>query len=105
MTNMLLSHLHSLFQECYSIVEKKNHDYAGNEDPLKNFRLSEYLGVTTTERAILVRMMDKVARLANVLNSGAEVKEETLHDTIVDLINYAAILDFYLKTERGDLDD
>ena len=96
MTNELLQHLEELFKECYSTVEKKNHDYAGSEDPLKNFRLSEYLGVTSVERAIIVRMLDKVARLTNVLNNGAVVKEETLHDTIVDLINYAAILDFYL---------
>ena len=97
MTNELLQHLEGLFKECYSIVEKKNHDYAGNTDPLKNFRLSEELGITSTERAILVRMADKFARLVNVINHGAKVEEETLHDTIVDLINYSAILDYALK--------
>jgi len=100
--NEMILHIKKFYQEASGLLVRKNHDYAGDEDPLKNFHLAEYLGVTTTERAILVRMLDKVARIATVLNEGAEVKEETLHDTLVDLANYAAILDYALMRRERD---
>lgn len=96
--NSLIEHTRELFGRALAVMEKKNHDYSSEEDPLKNFRFSEYVGVATTEQAILVRMLDKVARLANMVN-GKEMKveEEKFEDTVLDLINYAAILAYAYK--------
>ena len=38
-----------------------------------------------------VRMFDKIARLNNLVDSGAEPENESLRDTLVDLANYALI--------------
>ena len=40
---------------------------------------------------IRVRMFDKVARINNLVDSGAEPENESLHDSFMDLANYAII--------------
>ena len=83
-----------LMQECLDTLKKKNHDYAGDSglDALKNFKLVEYLNITETSTGILVRMCDKMSRLANVYHGGNLVKNESCEDTGKDLINYIIIL-------------
>ena len=72
------------------ITTKKNNDYGGAEDPFKNFRTFEELG-------ILVRMSDKFARLRTAFQEKREfeVKDETIEDTCIDLANYALLLMCY----------
>jgi NTP pyrophosphatase (non-canonical NTP hydrolase) len=89
------------YKECVEIIRKKNADYAGNDDPWRNFRLTEMMGVVSLERAILVRMADKMARVANLLNQEAKVTDEKLSDTLNDLCNYAQILRVYLDEKAG----
>lgn len=88
--------LKNTFKECLKISHKKNKDYAINEDPFKNFRASEVVGVPIA-RAILVRMTDKMSRISNLLDKENSVKDEKIEDSIYDLINYAAILRAWLK--------
>lgn len=90
-----LDHIEKTFIDCKEIVKLKNNDYAGDADPFKNFNSSEFVGVPIS-RAILVRMMDKMARISTLLNKEAMVKDESIEDTLNDLINYAAILKAYL---------
>jgi len=89
---------------CVSALElmrKKNADYAGGgSDPFANFRRAEAMGVCSTEQAFLVRMTDKMSRLATYANSGKlSVEDETVHDTLVDMINYSVLLAAYLYTK------
>lgn len=88
------------YKECVEIVRKKNKDYAGSDDPFQNFRLAELMGITSLERAILVRMADKLARISNLLNQDTEVKEEKVSDTLNDLSNYAQIMRVYLEEKE-----
>jgi len=93
------------FNECLETLKNKNHDYAvgenQEEDALKNFKLVEYLKITDSPTGILVRMCDKVSRLANVYKGGNKVKE-SYEDTIKDLINYSLILLATIK-ENGNV--
>lgn len=98
--NNLYEALDSTFKECLEIAKAKNNDYAKSEDPFKNFKISETVGVPV-ERGIMVRMMDKVSRISNGLDSELMVKDETINDTLNDLINYTAILKAYLNN-KGD---
>ena len=82
------------------LMSKKNRDYASSQDALANLRLVERIGITDTATGILVRMSDKMARLKNLIHQDAAVQDETIADTIVDLINYAALLYAYL-VEQG----
>jgi hypothetical protein len=95
-TAEFLQHMETTFRECLGTATRKNHDYAGaNSDPFKNFRMVEDLGVTTVEEGIVVRLCDKMSRIANLLKQEAAVKEESIADTIDDAINYLAILKAY----------
>lgn len=84
------------YKECLSIVRKKNADYAVSSDPFLNFRNASVVGVSP-ERAILVRVMDKISRISNLIDKDADVKDETIEDTIHDAINYLAILKEKIK--------
>lgn len=92
--------LEDTYASCVSTSKKKNADYAGDEDPFRNFKLCEFLGVCSTETGILVRICDKISRIANLLNKEAQVLDEKLEDTIDDDINYHAILKAYLKSKN-----
>jgi len=95
--NCLISDIENTFEECLEIVKRKNKDYGETEeDPYKNFRNSESVGVSP-EKAILVRISDKLSRISTLLSQDAEVKQETIDDTINDAINYFAILKSFLK--------
>lgn len=102
------------FEQGLELMKRKNHDYAGEVDPFKNFRAAEALGVSV-EQGILVRMSDKMARAANLLKIKQEqdldgyrdidgkplgVTEESVKDTLIDLMNYSNILMVYLEYQR-----
>ncbi len=97
-----IKNLEETYQKGVELVKKKNHDYAKGTDPWANFRFAELVGVSV-ERAILVRMSDKIARISNVIDKDILVKNESIEDTLIDLINYTAILKAYLDDikERG----
>lgn len=91
------------YKKAHGIIVKKNSDYATGTDPFKNFKMASLIGITP-ERAILVRISDKLARVSNLLNPGKEAKvlDETVEDTILDMINYLAILRAYLHANQPE---
>jgi hypothetical protein len=92
------------YKDCLHIVDIKCADYAQDHDPFANFRTSEVVGVPL-DRAILVRMMDKMSRISNLISREAQVKDESIFDTLSDLINYTAILKTYLEEVRKNVDN
>lgn len=95
--DMLVKEVQETFEQCLEILGKKNTDYAKTTDAFANFRLSEMVGVGP-ERANLVRVADKIARISNIMDKPATaVSDETVADTINDVINYMAILKSMLK--------
>lgn len=87
----LLDNIKATYARCLEIVEKKNLDYATAADPFRNFRSSLVVGVDI-ERAMLVRIMDKIGRISNLLDKPPAVSDESLEDSILDAINYLALL-------------
>jgi len=79
------------------IIKIKNSDYANSDNPFKNFESAQIAGINI-DRAILVRVLDKISRISNLLNKEASVKDESLEDTILDCINYLAILKAYRES-------
>ena len=63
--------------EIVTVVIKKNHDY-GDNNLLRH-------GL----RGILIRLDDKSARLANLLDKAGQVDDETVEDTLKDIAGYA----------------
>lgn len=85
----------------YQITQAKNHDYSWSEYAFNNFELIEELTSWKVKTAewILVRMTDKISRVANLLSSEAKVADEKITDTLLDLANYSIILKIYLDTK------
>lgn len=73
------------------VMKKKNEDYSLNH-PFGNFMVSEAMQASTAENGIIVRIGDKLSRLVSVFAKGAQVKDESIKDTILDIINYAVLL-------------
>ena len=96
-----LTRLQELSDQNVQTAIRKNKDYATSEDPFANFRASEALGVSTA-RGILVRVSDKLARAANLLDRPPAVTEESLDDTLADASNYLNILRVFLEFERDN---
>lgn len=82
------------------IMEKKSADYAQVDDPFKNFRASEILNVKL-EKGILIRTLDKVSRIDNLLEREAQVTDETIEQTLLDAMNYFNIILIYLQSKEG----
>ena len=95
-TKQFLDYIEKTFQHCHTILIDKNADYAEENSPFKNFKISETVGVPV-ERAILVRMTDKMSRISNLLDKEESVKGESINDSLDDLINYAGILKAYIN--------
>lgn len=85
-----------VFAEQLALCKRKNSDYAADHDPFKNFKASEMYGIPV-EKAILVRMSDKMTRIANLLVKEAAVKDESIIDTLSDLSVYSVILRLWLE--------
>lgn len=83
------------------LVLKKTKDYATIDDPYRNFRLCESVGVPL-EKGILVRMCDKLSRIGNLIeNNDPSVKSESIEDTLVDIMNYANIMLCYIQEKSS----
>lgn len=84
------------------VIEAKNNDYCGtSSSPFFNAELSEQMGVISTEKAMFVRLSDKYARLAAFLGgTKLKVKEETVQDTLKDLIGYSVLMMGYFNANK-----
>ena len=93
-----------LSQEARDLMERKNHDYSGGESkelPFLNFSRVESRGITSTEKGCLGRMTDKMSRLSTFCKEGSfKVDDESLRDTILDIINYSILLYDYVESKR-----
>lgn len=98
-----LQKLRASYARNVEISEAKNADYAGSEDPFKNFRVVEFVtgGRISAADGILIRMTDKVQRVANLLTAPNQVADEKIGDTLADLANYAMILKVFLEDEHA----
>jgi len=89
--------------EARALCRHKQNDYASEKDIFANFRLCDQLGLCSPESGILVRMSDKLARLSNVIGPRpASVQNESIRDTIIDLVNYSILLYSIVCSERED---
>ncbi len=88
------------FKKATEIMRAKSCDYAQPDDPYANFRGAEFLGIDL-KRGILIRVMDKISRLNNLIDRGAKV-EENIEDTCLDLINYVNIVLIKFQSEKKD---
>ncbi len=101
----LFKHHKTICKEALEIMEKKNHDYAGEsgDTPFANFSRTEAMGVCSTEQGFLVRVVDKVSRLSTFCQTGnLKVDNESYEDAILDIVNYMVLFSGYLKEKEEE---
>ena len=89
--SFLYESVRSTFEKCLAILKKKNGDYARTESEFLNFETVQRLGVPV-QMGIMIRLLDKITRLENLMTHAPYVTEESFEDTAADAINYLAIL-------------
>ena len=88
------------------IHSSKNHDYAKNDDPFSNLKLTENLGWIPGWQSVIVRLADKFTRLINFASKGRfEVKDENFIDTCVDMAVYAILCAVLFEDYKGGFKD
>jgi len=80
--------LSQTFAEAEELLLRKHRDYGP-----KNISLSPGGPLN----GLRVRMWDKLARINNLLDSGATPENEALIDSFIDLANYAIIAQLVIK--------
>ena len=103
----LLAFHAAVCKDAGELMARKNLDYAGDiehgRQPFANFERVAAMGICTTPQGFLVRMTDKLSRLSSFVQSGSlEVKDESVHDTLIDLLNYTVLLAAFLKDTQRD---
>lgn len=86
----------------YETTRKKNTDYSGGvDDPFRNFKVVEALGLLTAEAGVLVRLSDKLSRMSGFVKSGTLlVQDEKIEDTAIDMAVYAIIFALIIKQKK-----
>lgn len=95
-----IADLENTYKTAIEIVKKKNHDYSKDSDPFSNFRAIAYILNRPPEEVIMMFVVNKISRATNLFGRDNAVKDEAIEDTLVDCINYMAILKSYLSYGR-----
>lgn len=88
MSNTFDEVVHEAAKEVADLVVGKMRDYGP-----KNIMNS----VVSPELSIAVRLNDKIARLANLVQKGVDPANESLRDTADDIIGYGLVLKMVLE--------
>lgn len=94
-----LKEFKELLLQMYILTKAKNSDYAGSENAFQNFELIGHLGAATVEQGFVVRMSDKLQRIANLISRENMVADEKIGDTLLDLSVYSLLFLLYLKSK------
>lgn len=93
-------HFESFITQMREIMLKKGNDYS-NTDRLSNFKLGGAIIGLSAEMQALALISTKVARLGNLLQTQREPNYESLRDTLIDLANYAILLDMIVEDTKA----
>jgi hypothetical protein len=90
--NMKRGHpeVYKLMEKAAELYDAKNTDYSGEKDPLINLRACEDIGIPAW-KGVLIRMSDKFSRIKQLSTKTANVKDETITDTLLDLSVYCLL--------------
>ena len=94
-TELYLKELRALAEKRLSIIDKKVRDYAQEDDPFLNFKVSAQMAGIDVEQGMVYLMAIKLTRIANLLKHPPAVTSESINDSLNDLSNYADIMNIF----------
>ena len=91
-----------MMEKAYTLLDNKAHDYATPNDLHSNFKYSDMVSSPfyNPYKSYAVLVGVKLARLSQVLQDQREVKNESIEDSFIDLINYVALMYERYKLEK-----
>lgn len=92
-------HFERMINKMAEVMMSKGDDYA-NADRLSNFKTAGAIVGVSSEINCLSLIATKVARLGVLLNSKGEPNNESIRDSVLDLANYAVLLDMILSEKK-----
>jgi len=102
MTRDELFQLHEdICRRALVIMRHKSADYASGTYTFANFKRGEILGFASAEEGLMLRVVDKISRISTFLKKGElKVGNETVQDSILDVINYMILLQGLLEDKE-----
>jgi hypothetical protein len=91
---------YEIIQELADLHERKNHDYSAG-DPLRNLRRCQELGIRPFI-GTLVRLQDKWSRITVLAREPAQVKNESIKDSLRDSAVYSILALILLEEEEAE---
>lgn len=95
-------HFNNFIDTQKGVLFKKSKDYATDIDVLSNFKLAGSICGLTPEQNCLSLIATKVARLG-VLLQGKVPNNESIQDSVLDLANYAVLLDMIISEKEENM--
>ncbi len=91
---------YKLLDQMAELHSRKNHDYAGTSDPLKNLRACTRLELDPF-MGVMVRLQDKWSRIEEFVKSKTLlVKNESVEDTLMDNAVYSLLAIILLREQK-----
>jgi hypothetical protein len=92
---------YKLLEQMAELHSRKNHDYAGRGNPLRNFYKCVDMGLDPFT-GIMVRLSDKWSRLESFMQQGVlEVKGESVEDTLLDNAVYSLLAILLFREQKN----
>jgi len=96
---------YEILEQMKELHSRKNHDYAGTADPLKNLRACKRLELEPF-MGVMVRLQDKWSRLEEFVKSGQlMVKNESVIDTLLDSAIYSVLAIILYEEQKKEEED
>ncbi len=93
-------HFQKLVEMVRGTLINKSKDYATDTDVLSNFKLAGSICGLSAEQNCLSLISTKVARLGVLLNSNKEPSNESVQDSVLDLVGYSILLSMILNDKE-----
>ena len=84
------STFNTILDEMRAMHDKKNHDYAEDNNTYSNFEQAASFAGTETEKSFGILVGTKMARITQLLKK-KEAKNESLEDSLLDLAVYTVL--------------
>ena len=92
-----------LFDRCVELMRNKSNDYAEGGDAFLNFKTAAQIAGISPEQTLLTLLGMKLSRLTQLVSKGKKAKNESVEDTLLDLINYVVLLRGMIKEQENAL--
>lgn len=81
---------YKLLKDMADLHSRKNRNYAKDDSPLSNLRLSEEFDIPAW-KGVLIRMSDKYSRICELAKGKPDLVNEAMEDTLMDLSVYSLL--------------